>query len=102
MHNESKDPIDIDQLKKLKYETADVSIPSLWKYLGVLALFIVVSAGVTWAIFKMFVPMPTSEAPDKMADSSSLSPGQPILQTNPKIDMLDFRLSEEAKTEKYG
>ena len=102
MHNDSKDPIDIDQLKKLKYETSDVSIPYLMKATVFLGLFILVSSVITWGIFKAFVPMPAAEVQDKVVDSSSLSTGQPLLQVNPKLDMLQFRLSEEAKTDQYG
>ena len=102
MHKETPDRLDIDQLKKLKYETTDVSLPSLSKALVGLFIFIGVSSFLAWAIMRLFIPVPADVATEKTVDSSSLAPGLPVLQAKPKFDMLQFRLQEEAKVDQYG
>ena len=102
MHKDTPDPLDVDQLKKLKYETTDVSLPSLSKALIGLFIFIGASSFIAWGIMRLFIPVPADVATEKTVDSSSLAPGLPVLQAKPKFDMLKFRLQEEAKVDQYG
>ncbi|MEP6754518.1 MAG: hypothetical protein ABJA67_03370 [Chthonomonadales bacterium] len=102
MRKDNHEPVDVDQLKKLKYESSDIPLPVLGKTALGLFAFIGVSSAITWVFLKLFVPVPADVEHEKVADTSMLAPGLPVLQAKPKFDMLNFRLQEEAKTDQYG
>jgi hypothetical protein len=93
---------DIDQLKKLRYEESDISLPTILKWIVFLFAFVGVTSVVTWLIYLVFVP----NVPYRDAQSTDvvnkLGPGQPALQPHPKIDMREFRAIEDVKTSTYG
>lgn len=97
-HNE---PQTIDMLRKLGYESSDVSLPVLVKCVAFLFAFIGGTAILTYIIYVVFVP-PVPESQKTAASVAKLPPGVPALQGHPKFDMRAFRQQEEARLNGYG
>jgi hypothetical protein len=91
-----------DQLNKLGYETSDVSLPTLVKWIIFLFMFIGITSVVTWLIYLIFVPGVKNNDQTSASTVNKLGPDQPALQVHPRIDLKEFRAEEEAKLDKYG
>jgi hypothetical protein len=91
-----------DQLNKLGYETSDVSLPTLIKWIIFLFMFIGITSVVTWLIYLIFVPGVKDNDQTTASTVNKLGPDQPALQVHPRIDLKEFRAEEEAKIDHYG
>src|SRR5579862_464850 len=93
-----------DYLRKLGYETSDVSLPTLLKWLLALVIFAGGTAIVTYFIYIVFVPEIGVEGrPFPQAGAINLPPEpNPLLQANPHRDIREFREAEEAQLNSYG
>jgi hypothetical protein len=95
-HDDHPEPQSVDMLRKLGYESSDVSLPVLVKWIAFLFVFIGGTSLLTLLIYWVFVP---SAAVDQSSAATvgKLPPGVPALQSHPKIDMKAFREQEEAR-----
>ena len=100
-HGQHAEPQSIDMLRKLGYESSDVSLGVLVKWIGYLFLFIGGTSLLTLLIYWVFVPS-TKVDQASGATVGKLPPGVPALQTHPRIDMREFHKLEEAKVSGYG
>ena len=94
------EPQSVDMLRQLGYESSDVSLPTLVKWIAFLFIFIGGTSILTWIIYVVFVP--TSEPSQQAAAVARLPKEAPQIQSRPKIDMKDFRAKEEAHFSGYG
>jgi hypothetical protein len=99
--HDHSEPQSIDMLQKLGYESSDVSLSVLVKWIAFLFLFIGGTSLLTLLIYWVFVP---STPVDQSSASTvgKLPPGVPALQVHPKIDMKKFWSEEQAKANGYG
>ena len=93
-----------DHLSRLGYESRDVVIPVLVKWIGYLFLFIFGSFAITFGVYKLFVPQGGEEARSLPLTTVQRQPvpGAPVLQVHPKRDMIEFRREELQKLNGYG
>src|SRR5688572_24993266 len=95
------EPQTIDMLRKLGYESSDVSLSVLVKWIAYLFIFIGVTSLLTLVIYWVFVPG-TKIDQSSGATVGKLPEGVPAIQTHPKFDMKVFREQEEAKAAGFG
>jgi hypothetical protein len=95
------EPQSIDMLRKLGYESSDVSLNVLVKWIAFLFIFIGATSLLTYLIYIVFIP----NTPVNQSSGSTvgkLPKDVPALQTHPKLDMRVFRAQEEARVDGYG
>src|SRR5215217_6832723 len=95
-HGDHPEPQSVDMLRKLGYESSDVSLPVLIKWIAFLFLFIGGTSLLTLLIYWVFVPGTPTNQPTG-ATAGKLPAGVPALQSHPKIDMRVFREEEEVR-----
>ncbi len=93
-----------DYLRKLGYEPRDVALQALIKWFVGLIIFILISAGITYAIYDLFVapevPMDTLQP---ITGLRKLPPApNPLLQARPRDDLRTFRAQEFNRLDGYG
>jgi hypothetical protein len=93
---------DIDQLRRLGYETEDVSLPTLMRWGIGLLVFVGATSIVTWLIYLVFVPGIGTTVTPPQAVESKIPAGEPVIQVHPRMDMSLFRRIEADKVSKYG
>lgn len=85
------------------YETRDANAGGVFKFLVALGIVLVVTALVSWGLFRYFsahdVNQAASDSP--FADTRQLPLG-PQLQVNPRADWLKFREEQEKSLETYA
>jgi hypothetical protein len=84
------------------YEKRDVSLPTLFKWMIFLFIFVIVCAVISWGVYVMFLP----RGRDRLA-LEPLTPGQrrppsPVIQAYPRVEMRQFRAEENATVVSYG
>lgn len=75
------------------YETRDVSLSALLKWVAFLFAFVAGTAVVTWGIYKVFVPQGEEASQFPLPRVRQL-PAGPRLQANPVQDIKDYRQME--------
>ena len=83
------------------YETRDVSISALMKWVVFLFVFVIGSAAASYIVYKIFVPGGEEASQFPMARVRQLPPG-PRLQANPVQDIKDYREMEGTALNTYG
>jgi hypothetical protein len=102
MRKSNPEDVNIDELRKLGYERADVSLPTLIRWIVFLFVFVGISSAITWVIYVVFVP---SIGEDMRANPQKLAkgvPSDPQIQAAPKRDMREFRIAEDRILNSYG
>jgi hypothetical protein len=87
-----------DPLTRMGYETRDVSLPTITKAIIWFFVFGIVSAFVTLGIYLAIVP------PERVVTTTpdmSRMPPQPVLQANPRKDIVTLRAAEEKELTSY-
>ena len=85
------------------YERRDVNVRAvMWFAIGLVAVAIILHLGLAglYVVFKHKHPSP--DAPSRIELQPRMVAPQPRLQTNPAIDLEQFRADEEAKLNSYG
>ena len=82
------------------YESADIDLAPIIKWMVILEIFVLVSTLITYPIYLFFLPKTTVGDVTRFTDRRL--PPEPKLQALPKIEMKDFRLDEQEKVEGYG
>jgi len=102
MHKPDKSNLDVDYLRKMGYEHADIDLPVIMKAIVSLFVFIGIMSLMSWGIYILFVPvvMPQQQSPSVIA--SHVPVGKPVLQANPRIEMRGFKASEQDKITSFG
>ncbi len=88
-----------DQLAKLGYETRDIALNTLSRWLVGLFAFIAVAAFGTLGLYKLLVPTYAETERVSPLEHVRTYPPNPQLQARPKRDMIDYRAAE-GKVEK--
>lgn len=103
-HGPKAPDVDLDQLVKLGYDTRDVALNTLVKWLVFLFVFIAGTTLVTMVLYNFFVPRRTELeriAPLAVATEGRRLPPNPQLQARPVRDMIQFRRAEERVIDGY-
>jgi hypothetical protein len=86
-----------------RYETRDTQPSGVYKFLVVMAVALIASGLICWAMFRFFtanvVDNPASDSP--FAETRQLPLG-PQLQVNPREDWLKFRQQQEQSLQTYA
>ena len=96
-----------DELRRMGYETDDVGVQTILRWVLFMFGFVLASLAVTYGIYWVFVLRPNPQA-EANAQSPLLNqkrlppPDAPILQAAPKQDWKDFTRSEDEKVHTYG
>lgn len=84
------------------YETRDVSLSAIAKWVAFLFVFVAGAASVTWVLFRfVYVPGGEEKSQFPLTYSRQLPPG-PRLQANAVQDIKDYRQNEFAAINGYG
>jgi len=90
------------QSREVGHETRDISVRVVgWFAAGLIAAAIIIYAGVAglFHVFKQDYPSPA--APSRITEPRVLAP-EPRLQNNPRGDLDQFRMTEDAKLNTYS
>ncbi len=96
-----------DELRRMGYETDDVGVATILRWVVFMFVFVFASLVVTYFIYLVFVPGDNTQA-EINAQSPLLSqkrlppPDAPILQAAPKQDWKDFTRQADEKVHTYG
>ncbi|MES2462845.1 MAG: hypothetical protein V4671_19860 [Armatimonadota bacterium] len=93
--------LDPDQLARLGYETRDIALNTLSRWLVGLFIFIAVAIFGTLGLYKALVP--TWSEVEKMSPIAHVRtyPPNPQLQARPRRDMIEYRGAEEKLLNSY-
>lgn len=94
--------VNVDQLRELGYERADVSLPTLMRWIIFLFVFVAFCSLASWVIYRVFVPEIGVEPMANGQRVVNMPPDNPQLQAAPKRDIREFRLAEERVLNSYG
>lgn len=103
-HGSKAPDVDLDQLVKLGYDTRDVALNTLVKWLIFLFAFIAGTTTVTLVLYNWFVPRRAELeriAPLAVSTEGRRLPPNPQLQARPVRDMIQFRRAEERVLDGY-
>ncbi len=94
-------------LGNLGYETDDVGVQTLAKWVVFLFAFVAGSLALTFFVYRVFVPGDDTQAEAyaqfPLTGQQRLPPADaPILQASPKQDWIDFNREENEKVHTYG
>lgn len=94
----------VDALAKLGYESRDVALPTLTRWLVYLFVFIAGSIGVTFGVYRFLVPAGAEENRSQPLTTVRRTPPAraPIVQAHPRRDMIVFRREEAEALNGYG
>lgn len=100
-HHGSSHP-DQDQLAKMGYETRDIALNTLSRWLMGLFIFIAVASFGTFGLYTVLVP--TYREVERIAPLAHVRtyPANPQLQARPKRDMIEYRSAEEKLINGYS
>ena len=98
---------DIDELRRMGYETDDIGTKTIAIWAALLFGFVAVCLGLTYGIYLIFVPGDNTQqeafAQFPLTGQQRLPPADaPILQAYPKQDWKDFSRAEDEKVHAYG
>lgn len=82
------------------YESADLDLAPIIKWMAMLEVFVLVSTLITVPIYRFFLPKTTIGDVTRFTERTL--PPEPKLQAQPKIELKDFRMDEQARMESYG
>jgi len=82
------------------YESGDLDLRPVIKWMAILMVFIVVMTLITWPIYIFFLPH--SQVGEVTRFSMKTMAPEPRLQAVPKVEMKDFRMKEAEMTSTYG
>ena len=101
MHKHNEKPVVPDPKG---YESEDINLYPLFKWMTILLTFVAVSSVVTYVIvYKPFLGSKSATVGDVSRFSRErVLPSEPRLQAMPKVEMKDFRLMEKQKIEGYA
>lgn len=102
MRKQSEARTDIDQLRKLGYETSDVSLPTLAKWFIALGIFIAGCSVLAFIIYKVFVPEIGEDVTVRPGRLLQVPPPNPELQTQPRRDIATLREAEDHALTNYA
>jgi hypothetical protein len=88
-HTATPDP-NLDLLVKLGYDTRDVPLQPLVRWLGGLAMLIVVATLIGFGLFKWLVPSYSELTSGSPLPYVRLLPPNPEIQVRPRRDMIDY------------
>lgn len=84
-----------DLLHQLGYETRDIALTTIVRWIAFLFVFIAVTSVITLGLYWTFVHMAKLPGPDRPVASDRLPPeGMPIVQGYPVRDIHEFRQEE--------
>ncbi|MBC8104390.1 MAG: hypothetical protein H7Z41_17580, partial [Cytophagales bacterium] len=86
---------DTNLLEKMGYETRDVALNSLGKWLIGLFVFIGVATAASFLVYTAFVPTYSEVERVSPLEHTRTLPANPQLQTRPKRDMIEYRAAED-------
>lgn len=83
------------------YESEDIDLKPIVKWMVYLQVFTLTSALITLPIYYFYLPKTTVGDVTRF-DKHAYPQGTPVLQALPKVEMKDFRMGEQEKAEGYG
>lgn len=84
------------------YESSDLILAPIIKWVTNLLLFVGISSLATWFIYLYLLPKQNSVGATNRFSFERRLPPEPRLQAAPKTEMKDFRIDEKEKTENAG
>jgi hypothetical protein len=84
------------------YETRDVNVRGIFKFLVVLSVILLCTALLCLGLFKHFFKVQDSRAPASPFSEIRQLPTGPQLQVNPRQDLLRFRAEQKQSLESYS
>ena len=84
------------------YESEDVILAPVIKWVAYLLIFVTVSAFVTWFIYLYMLPKQNYVGATNRFSFERRLPPEPRVQALPKTEMKDFRLDEQERTGSAG
>lgn len=92
----------VDELRRMGYETRDVRVKPLVKATIWLAVFLVVAQVVGWAVQYAFINRPGESTTGRTVQASRQLPPAPRLQVEPRRELRDLQQAEQARLNSYG
>ena len=97
--HDTTDHVSPDILAQMGYETRDIALNTLVRWLFFLFAFIAVTVGATIGLYNWFVPNKVELERVSPLASTRRVPPHPQLQRSPKNDMIEYRQAEAAAVE---
>lgn len=96
-----------DELRRMGYETDDVGVPTILRWVAFMFVFVLGALALTYGIYNFFVPGDNAQAEinaqSPLLSQKRLPPADaPILQAAPKQDWKDFTREADEKVHTYG
>ena len=84
------------------YETRDITIGPLIKWLSGLFVFTSLSAVITFGIYVVLSPIQTDDNTKQLTKAQNRFKPEPLLQADPEVEIKTFRSSEDSSVLGYG
>lgn len=107
-HGHASGPVrSMDELQRMGYETDDVGVQTIMRWVGLMFAFVAGALVITFAVYKVFVPgdetAQETNVQYPLTSQQRLPPSDaPMLQASPKRDWMDFTREADEKVHTYG